>query len=121
VPIHHNMLGAAPVATQRVFVPIAGQSLGASALAEFENVLVPGAVMPLHFHAVEEPPGCLAGEAECSFDGGPPEPYRAGSVVIIPANTPHTIRNTGSGELPSALILSGRLTRRRVAGATRKR
>jgi quercetin dioxygenase-like cupin family protein len=99
MPIRHNALGAEPKSTERVFVPIAGAPFGAGNFVAFENVLVPGAVIPLHQHAVEELLVCLAGEAECSFNGGPFEPYRAGSCVTIPANTPHTIRNTGAGEL----------------------
>jgi len=56
---------------------------------------------------VEEVIVCLAGTAECSFNGGTPEKFQAGSVVIIPANTPHTIRNIGSTSLLQLSFLAG--------------
>ena len=96
--VHHNILGARPKTTERVFAQIAGPEQGARQLIAYENVLLPGTVVPLHMHAVEELLVCLSGTAECCFSGGAPQTYSAGSVVIIPANTPHKIRNTGSGE-----------------------
>jgi quercetin dioxygenase-like cupin family protein len=99
MPIHRNALGHQPTSTERVFARIAGGAQGGHTFIAFENVLLPGAVVPLHQHAVEEVLVCLAGEAECSFNGGSSEPYAAGSVVVIPANTPHTLRNTGPGEM----------------------
>ena len=99
MPIHRNVLGAQPKGTERVFAQIAGHAQGAREFVAYENVLLVGAVVPLHTHTVEELLICLSGQAECSFNGGEPQPYAAGSVVIIPANTPHTIRNTGAAEM----------------------
>ena len=107
MPIHHDRLGAVPVSTERVFRAVANEQLGAKSCSVHENVLVAGAVVPLHSHAVEEVLVCLGGTAECSFNGGPPEQYREGSVVIIPPNTPHTIRNIGPGTLRQLSFFAG--------------
>ena len=107
MPIHHDMLGAQLESTERVFPPIANQALGANSCSAHENVVIAGATIPLHKHAVEEVIVCLAGNAECSFNGGEAEPYGAGSVVIIPSNTPHTIRNTGGTELRQLSFFAG--------------
>lgn len=107
MPIHHNQLGTLPGNTERVFRAIANAKLGASCCSVHENVLVGGAVIPTHKHAVEEILVCLSGTAECTFQGTAPEAYGAGSVVIIPANTAHTIRNTGSGLLRQLAFFAG--------------
>ncbi len=46
-----------------------------------ENVVVAGATVPLHQHAVEEVIVCLAGTAECSFNGGTPEKFHIGAPL----------------------------------------
>ena len=99
MPVHHNMLGQLPTETERILFPIASQSLGASASSVYENVFNPGAEAPLHQHPIEEVIVCISGTAECSIGGGAWQSYSAGSVLIIPANTPHRLRNTGSGYL----------------------
>jgi quercetin dioxygenase-like cupin family protein len=99
MPIHHNMLGNKPTTTERILFPIADQSLGTSSSLVYENVLNPGAEVPLHQHPVEEVIVCTEGIAECSIGGGTWEKYGVGSVLVIPAGTPHTLRNTGSGLL----------------------
>ena len=99
MPVHHNMLGRTPSATERILFPIADQALGTHAALVYENVLNPGTTVPLHQHPYEEIIVCTAGVAECSFDGGPWQRYEPGSVLIIPANTPHSLRNIGSGLL----------------------
>lgn len=96
MPIHHNMLGKVPSNTERILVPIANEELGSQSSSAFENVLSPGAEVPLHQHAVEEIIVCISGTAECSFNGGVAQQYEAGSVVIIPANTPHSLKNIGA-------------------------
>lgn len=107
MPIHHNQLGSAPTSAERVFRAIADTKLGAKSCSVYDNVIVAGATIPLHKHAVEEVLVCLGGTAECSFNGGPAERYYEGSVVIIPPNTPHTIRNTGSGLLHQLSFFAG--------------
>jgi len=99
MPVHHNMLGRTPSSTERILFPIADQALGTHASLVYENVLNPGTTVPLHQHPYEEVIVCTAGAAECSFNGGPWQRYEPGSVLIIPPNTPHSLRNIGSGLL----------------------
>ena len=107
MPIHHNLLGAQLVSTERIFRPIADAARGAKYCSAYENVVVGGATVPMHRHAVEEIIICLSGTAECTFEGGQPEAYAQGSVVIIPAGKLHTIRNTGSSELRQLSFFAG--------------
>ena len=72
MPIHHNLLGAQLVSTERIFRPIADEARGAKYCSAYENVVVGGATVPMHRHAVEEIIVCLSGTAECTFEGGTP-------------------------------------------------
>ncbi len=105
MPLAHNMLGNIPTDTERTFVTLADDKLGTRSCSVYENILNPGAAVPWHSHPVEEVIVCLSGEGECTFRGGVPEQYRAGSVVVIPANTPHTLRNAGSDRLHQVAVL----------------
>ena len=107
VPIHHNMLGSIPTATERTFVAVADASLGTQPLSVHENVLNHEAVVPWHQHEVEEVIVCISGLGECTFQGRASEEYRAGSVLIIPPGTLHTIRNIGAERLIQFAILGG--------------
>ena len=106
MPIHHNMLGRTPSETERILFPIANQALGAESSSVYENVLNPGAEVPLHEHPIEEVIVCISGTAECSFNGGAWQRYETGSVVIIPANTPHSLKNVGPGYLRQLTFFS---------------
>ena len=99
MPIYHNQLGALPDGTERVLRSIANEALGAMSGSVHENVVIAGATVPMHKHTVEEIIVCLSGTAECSLSGETPQKYQTGSVIIIPPNTPHTIRNIGTGLL----------------------
>lgn len=103
MPIFHDRLGAELATSERVFRPI-GEGPASCA---FENVVGEGAVIPWHQHPHEEVLVCLAGRAECTFAGGSPEPYAAGSVVVIPAHTRHTIRALGPGPLRQLSFFAG--------------
>ena len=107
MPIHHAMLGKLPTATERTLTAIATPALGTSSCSVHENILNAGVVVPLHQHRVEEVIVCLSGEGECTLGGAEPQRYRAGSVLIIPAGTPHTLRNIGSGRLCQLAFLAG--------------
>jgi quercetin dioxygenase-like cupin family protein len=107
MPVRHRRLGNIPTDTERTFVALADAASGMTSCSVHENVLNPGAVVPWHLHAVEEVIVCLAGEGECTFHGSPPEPYCAGSILQIPANTPHSLRNIGAGRLHQLAILGG--------------
>jgi quercetin dioxygenase-like cupin family protein len=101
------MLGSIPAATERTFVAVADAGLGTQTLSVHENVLNPAAVVPWHQHEVEEVIVCISGLGECTFQGGVPEQYRAGSVLIIPPRTLHTLRNIGEERLIQFAILGG--------------
>ena len=105
MPIHHNKLGSIPTATERTFVAVADGTLGAQTLSVHENVLNPEAVVPWHQHEVEEVIVCISGLGECTFQDRAPEQYRAGSVLIIPPRTLHTLRNIGAERLVQFAIL----------------
>ncbi|HKA41539.1 MAG TPA: cupin domain-containing protein [Burkholderiales bacterium] len=107
MPIHHAMLGKLPTVTERTLTPIASPALGSSSCSVHENILNVGVVVPLHKHSVEEVIVCLSGEGECTLGGGEPQPYRAGSVLIIPPDTPHTLRNVGNERLCQLAFLAG--------------
>ena len=107
MPIHHAMLGTLPTTTERTFTALATPRLGTSSCSIHENILNVGAVVPLHRHPIEEVIVCLAGEGECTFEGHAPELFRAGSVLVIPAGTAHTLRNVGSERLRQLAFLAG--------------
>jgi len=64
VPIHHDLLGAQLISTERIFRPTADEARGAKFCSAYENV--GGATVPMHRHAVEEIIICLSGTAECT-------------------------------------------------------
>lgn len=107
MPIHHNLLGTSPTEKERVRNYIANADLGAHSCSAHENVLRSGARIPAHWHAVEEVIVCLEGEGSCQFGDSAAELYRAGSVIIIPANTKHTIQNIGVGHLRQISFFAG--------------
>ena len=107
MPIYHNQCNSLPDHTERLFRTIFPVGTGGALCSLHENVLVPQAVIPLHHHAVVEVLICLEGSAECSMNGEIAEAYGSGSVVVIPANTPHTIRNTGAAHLRQLSFLAG--------------
>jgi quercetin dioxygenase-like cupin family protein len=107
MPIYHNQFDSLPAHTERLFRMIFPVGTGGALCSLHENVLVPKAVIPLHHHSVVEVLICLDGKAECSLNGAIAEAYESGSVVVIPANTPHTIRNTGTSHLRQLSFLAG--------------
>jgi mannose-6-phosphate isomerase-like protein (cupin superfamily) len=107
MPIYHNQLDTLPTDTERVFRTIFNAVSGSVPCSLHENVLVPYAVIPLHRHSVAEVLVCLSGTAECSVGDAAAEKYAAGSVVVIPPNTLHTIRNTGDTPLRQLSFFAG--------------
>ena len=105
--VHHNMFGKGSGHSDgRSRSYLANEELGAKAATVHENVLNPGAIVPLHVHEVEEVIVCLEGQAECALEGQPPLAYAVGSVLIIPPGTRHTIRNTGTGPMRQICFMS---------------
>ena len=109
MPIHHSMLGSIPTATERTFIAVADSTLGTQTLSVHENVLNPDALVPWHQHEVEEVIVCISGLGECTFQGRAPEQFRAGSVLIIPPRTQHSLRNIGAERLVQFAILGAAL------------
>ena len=110
MPIYHQMLGKLPTDTDRIRNYLADEDLGAKQCSAHENVLKPGAEVPAHQHDVEEVIVCLEGVGECSFANQPPARYYAGSVVIIPPETPHVLRNAGDSILRQICFFAGNPT-----------
>jgi quercetin dioxygenase-like cupin family protein len=105
--VRHNMLGSVPTETERTFVTLADEMAGTRSCSVYENVLNPAAVVPWHSHPIEEVIVCLSGTGECTFRGEQSERYQAGSVLIIPPGTEHTLRNTGPDRLIQLAVLGG--------------
>ncbi len=107
MPVHHAMMGTLPTTTERTFTPLATPALGTARCSVHENILNVGAVVPRHKHPIEEVIVCLAGVGECTFENGTPQSYTAGSVLVIPAGTVHTLRNAGNERLHQIAFLAG--------------
>lgn len=98
--IHRNMLDkpvSDPSGELRNYV--VSPELGATETLTHENILEPGARVRMHSHAVEEVIICIEGSGEFTCASQDPVTYGVGDVIIIPANEPHTLRNTGGGKL----------------------
>lgn len=65
-----------------------------TAVAEFQ----PGATAPPHTHPGEEIGYVLEGTVLVEQDGKPPVTLGAGKTFLIPANTVHGAKNTGSSQ-----------------------
>jgi quercetin dioxygenase-like cupin family protein len=73
--------------------------------------LGPEAPAVRHKHPGEEIIYVLEGRLEYAIDGRPPETYSAGQSLMVPAETPHAVRNVGSGnaaELATYVVEKGK-------------
>jgi quercetin dioxygenase-like cupin family protein len=64
-----------------------------------------------HKHPGEEIIYVLEGMLEYAIDGRPPQTYSAGEALMVPAETPHSVRNVGSGtaaELATYIVEKGK-------------
>ncbi len=71
----------------------------------------PGAAAAKHTHPGEEVAYVLEGTLEYQLEGAPPITLKAGESLFIPAGTPHTAKNVGSGnasELATYLVEKGK-------------
>ena len=105
--IQHQMLGNVPTDTERTFVTLADDKSGTKSCSVHENILSAGAVVPWHWHPVEEVIVCLSGTGACTLRGQEPERYWSGSVLVIPPNTEHTLKNVGTDHLVQLAVLGG--------------
>jgi len=72
--------------------------------------LDPGAFAPMHSHPGEEIAHVLQGTLEYQLGDKPPVTLKAGDSLFIPAGTPHSARNVGSGkasELATYIVTKG--------------
>jgi quercetin dioxygenase-like cupin family protein len=71
----------------------------------------PGSVAPKHKHPGEEIIYVLEGTLEYQIEGRPPATYKAGDVLMVPAQTVHWVKNVGSGngaELATYVVEKGK-------------
>ena len=64
-----------------------------------------------HKHPGEEIIYVLEGTLEYAVDGREPKTYGAGDALLVPAETPHSVRNVGSGnaaELATYIVDTGK-------------
>ncbi len=70
----------------------------------------PGTFAPKHTHPGEEIAHVLQGTLEYQLGDQPPVTLKAGDSLFIPAGTPHSARNIGSGkasELATYIVMKG--------------
>jgi quercetin dioxygenase-like cupin family protein len=73
--------------------------------------LGPEAPFVWHKHPGEEIIYVLEGTLEYHVDGRPPATFNAGEALLVPAETPHAVRNVGSGnaaELATYIVEKGK-------------
>ena len=73
--------------------------------------LAPGVAFGKHTHPGEEIIYVLEGQLEYQVGDQPPVTLKAGDVLFIPANTPHSARNPGSvtgSELATYIVEKGK-------------
>jgi quercetin dioxygenase-like cupin family protein len=63
----------------------------------------PGHKLPRHTDSAEETVVVLSGEAAVSVEGSELE-LGSGGIAVIPADAPHEVRNTGTGDLRFAAV-----------------
>jgi len=80
--------------TARVRNYLAKGSLGSESTTIHENIIGVEGFVPWHTHPVEEILILLEGEGECQTEQST-ERYRPGDVIIVPAQTWHTIKRVG--------------------------
>jgi quercetin dioxygenase-like cupin family protein len=70
-----------------------------------------GVIAPNHKHPGEEIVYVVEGSLEYALEGRPPVTLKAGDVLFIPAGTPHSVKNVGSGkaaELATYIVEKGK-------------
>jgi quercetin dioxygenase-like cupin family protein len=71
----------------------------------------PGYFAPKHTHFGEEIIYVLEGTLEYLIEGKPPATYKAGDVLLVPAETVHWVKNVGNGngaELATYVVEKGK-------------
>lgn len=68
----------------------------------------PGGSVPLHDHPTVESYTILQGTGEMTV-GGETCPLVSGDFVYVPAGVPHTLRNTGDGEMHMMFVYAPKM------------
>jgi quercetin dioxygenase-like cupin family protein len=71
----------------------------------------PGYIAPKHTHPGEEIIYVIEGALDYHVDGMPPATYKAGNVLLVPAETVHWVKNVGKGngaELATYVVEKGK-------------
>ena len=101
-----QLVGARRIDLQRHDLSVAGREV-IQTIVELEA----GTVAPKHSHPGEEIIYVLEGTWEYAVGDNPPLTLKAGDVLFIPAETPHSARNVGSGkgaELATYIVEKGK-------------
>ena len=88
-----QLVGARRIDLQRHDLSVPGREV-IQTIVELE----PGTAAPRHSHPGEEIIYVLEGTWEYTVGDKPPVTLKAGDVLFIPAGTPHSARNVGSGK-----------------------
>lgn len=78
------------------------RAAGSGALTMGQVMIAPGGAIPLHTHKVEEAVMITGGTGEGRV-GQEIYQLRVGFTMLAPANTPHSVRNTGSDALTAVI------------------
>jgi len=94
-------------------VDLQSQELSAPGRVMIQNrvELAPEAPAIRHKHPGEEIIYVLEGTLEYDVDGVGPKTYEAGEALMVPAETPHSVRNVGDGnaaELATYVVEQGK-------------
>lgn len=103
---HAQMPGTRRTDLQRHDLSAAGREV-IQTRVEFE----PGVAAPRHIHPGEEIIYVLEGTLRYEIDGQPPATVKPGDVLFVPAGTPHSVKNIGSGngaELATYVVEKGK-------------
>jgi mannose-6-phosphate isomerase-like protein (cupin superfamily) len=79
-------------------VTLAGSDQGLARLSVWQQAIAPGGATPPHRHDCEEVVVVTAGRGELHVEGRVIE-FGPDSTLVIPANVPHQILNTGADEI----------------------
>ena len=81
----------------------AGTQEGLRTLSLWRQSMDPGCATPPHVHACEEIVLCTAGNGEVEI-AGHRHAFGPGQTLVLPANVPHQIFNTGDAALETTAV-----------------
>jgi mannose-6-phosphate isomerase-like protein (cupin superfamily) len=84
---------------------VVNSEVGATSLSVWVTNHLPGEVVPLHTHTVEEVLTVVAGEGVATI-GGESASLTEDMSIVVPPDTPHGYRNTGAGPLRLIITLA---------------